>query len=185
VPDLSVKAKRLPVGREARLSGMTVRLRPSARAIILDESDRILLCRFEFSRDERTIVVWAAPGGGVEPGDTLEAALRRELLEEVGLEFTGVPPHVWHQEVVRPGHAPGFDGVINDYFLVRTAAFSPSGMLTESEIAAENVSGFRWWTHAEVDAYRGTDLFSPRCLAAALGGLLTDGPPRVPVLMGL
>jgi 8-oxo-dGTP diphosphatase len=164
---------------------MAVSLRPSARAIILDESDRILLCRFAFSRDGHPVVVWAAPGGGVEPGETLAAALRRELLEEVGLELTGDRPHVWHQEVVRPGHAVGFDGVINDYFLVRTAAFSPAGMLSESELAAENISGFRWWTHAEIAGYRGTDLFSPRGLAAALGGLLTDGPPPVPLLMGL
>jgi 8-oxo-dGTP diphosphatase len=71
---------------------MAVNLRPSARAVILDESDRILLCRFEFSRDGRTFVVWAAPGGGVEAGETLEDALRRELLEEVGLELTGVWP---------------------------------------------------------------------------------------------
>ena len=91
---------------------MTANLRPSARAIILDESDRILLCRFEFSRDGRMIVVWAAPGGGVESAETLQAALRRELLEEVGLELIGDWPHVWHQEVVRPGHADGFDGVI-------------------------------------------------------------------------
>ncbi|HUB40226.1 MAG TPA: NUDIX domain-containing protein [Streptosporangiaceae bacterium] len=164
---------------------MAVSLRPSARAIILDESNRILLCRFAFSRDGRAIVVWAAPGGGVEPGETLHEALRRELLEEVGLELAGDWPHVWHQEVVRPGHAVGFDGVINDYFLVRTVAFSPSGALGERELAAENISGFRWWTHAEIAEYRGTDLFSPRGLAAALGGLLTDGPPPVPAVMGL
>ncbi len=64
-----------------------VNLRPSARAIILDEDDRILLCRFEFLRDGQHVVVWATPGGGVEPGETLLAALRRELLEEVGLEI--------------------------------------------------------------------------------------------------
>ena len=66
-----------------------VKLRPSARAIVLDEHDRILLCRFELEREGSPVVVWATPGGGVEPGETLLEALRRELREEVGLEVTG------------------------------------------------------------------------------------------------
>ena len=103
----------------------SVKLRHSVRGIILDEGDRVLLCRFAIPEPAGTVVVWAAPGGGVEPGETLLAALRRELLEEVGLALSDDPPHVWHQEVVEPGHAQGYDGVINDYFLIRAAAFPP------------------------------------------------------------
>jgi 8-oxo-dGTP diphosphatase len=76
-----------------------VRLRPGARGIILDQDDRILLCRFEFNRQDGPAVVWATPGGGVEPGESLLAALRRELDEEVGLVVDHDAPHVWHQEV--------------------------------------------------------------------------------------
>jgi 8-oxo-dGTP diphosphatase len=168
-------------GPASRLSGMAVNLRPSARAIILDENDRILLCRFEFSRGGRALVVWSTPGGGVEAGETLLAALRRELLEEVGLEFAGDPPHVWHQVVVRPGQVPGYDGVINDYFLIRTSAFTPRGAMTDAELAAEGITGFDWWTPAGITAYRGPDLFGPRELAGALAALLADGPPAVPL----
>ncbi|WP_245687124.1 NUDIX domain-containing protein [Streptacidiphilus griseoplanus] len=47
----------------------TVRLRHSVRAIVLDEEDRILLCRHTAPEPPGT-VVWAAPGGGVERGET-------------------------------------------------------------------------------------------------------------------
>ena len=159
-------------------------LRHSVRALILDEDDRILLCRFAIPEPAGT-VVWAAPGGGIEPGETPLAALRRELLEEVGLAVNADPPHVWHQEVVAPGHAAGYDGVINDYFLVRTAGFDPRGTLSDVELAAENISGLEWWDPSEVARYDGPDLFSPRDLATPLTALITSGLPGRPVRLGL
>lgn len=70
-------------------------LREAARAIVVDPEERILLVRFEFpARTEEhpsSNVVWATPGGGVGPDETHEAALRRELAEEVGLEKSTSP----------------------------------------------------------------------------------------------
>lgn len=161
-----------------------MRLRAGARGIILDEDERILLCRFEFNRADGRAVVWATPGGGVEPGESLLAALRRELDEEVGLVLDHDPPHVWHQEVVQAGRMAGYDGVTNDYFLIRTAAFTPRGSMTDADLASEGVTGFRWWTMAEITAYQGPDLFGPRGLPTALAALLADGPPAVPLQLG-
>jgi hypothetical protein len=49
----------------------TARLRRAVRAVILAEDNRVLLCRFSFPHPAVPMgaaVVWAAPGGGIEPG---------------------------------------------------------------------------------------------------------------------
>ncbi|MFE5096229.1 NUDIX hydrolase [Streptomyces sp. NPDC056638] len=162
----------------------SLNLRHSVRAVVLDENDRILLCRFAIPEPAGT-VAWAAPGGGVERDETALAALRRELHEEVGLTVDTDPPHVWHQQVVAPGHAAGYDGVVNDYFLIRTASFHPRGAMSDDELAAENIDGFRWWQLGDIADYRGSELFSPRDLASPLAALIAGGVPGRPVSLGL
>ena len=61
-------------------------LRPmtlGARAAVFDRDGRVFLVKHSYLRG------WHLPGGGVEPGETLAEAARREVQEETGLRLTG------------------------------------------------------------------------------------------------
>lgn len=161
-----------------------MRLRHAVRAILLTEDDHILLCRFPLTERPGT-GVWVAPGGGIEPSETQLDALRRELLEEVGYRLDGTPPRIWHQEVVSDEYVQGYDGIINEYYLVRTPRFTPQGTFSEAELAAENISDFKWWKLDDITAYDGDDVFSPRALNSLLATLDVSGPSAEVVSIGL
>lgn len=61
------------------LKKMKTSLAPAALALILsdDESQVLLVKRYD-------VPVWVLPGGGIDPGETPEAAVVREVYEETG-----------------------------------------------------------------------------------------------------
>ena len=155
-----------------------LRLRVATRAIVLDEDDRILLVRASGERE-----LWLTTGGGVEEGETDEAAVRRELFEEAGLvEFT-LGPLVWTRTVVHPLESGRWDGQTERLYLVRTSSFEPAPGLSWEALRREGMNAVRWWTLDELEAAE--TLFSPRRLPLLLRRLILDGPPAEPIDVGL
>ena len=114
----------------------------------------------------------------------MEDALRRELVEEVGLHDVTIGPLVWIRTHIIPFVNGLFDGQRDHVHLVRTPAFEPCPALSWEQLNAEFVFDLRWWT---LDEIRGaTDVrFVPGALAEHLAALLADGPPRRPIDVGV
>jgi 8-oxo-dGTP diphosphatase len=109
------------------MAGVVDAIRIRVACVALDGEGRVLLVQHrKQGRD-----YWLLPGGGVEAGETLIAAARRELLEETGLvgevgrmvlvcESIDQPAgrhivHVTFAATVRPGPlTPGHDGRLVD-----------------------------------------------------------------------
>ena len=72
-----------------------------AVGVLIDSDGRFLLT----SRPEGKVYAgyWEFPGGKLEAGETVEAALRRELHEEIGITIGDV--HPWKIEIVDYEHA--------------------------------------------------------------------------------
>ncbi len=129
---------------------MNLRLRRSARVLLFNEADQILLIRFVAQREDGPFVFWVTPGGEVEPNETDLAAAQRELREELGLtvrlsgpahrESGGTYTHLG--ETVR-----NFD----TFFAARCGRDEPKlAGVTAEEIALMREA--RWWSFAELAA---------------------------------
>ena len=159
---------------------MIVVVREGVRALVLDPDDRILLVRFV--NPENGDEFWATPGGGIDPGETLEDALKRELREETGLAEVELGPVVWTRRHVFPWAGKTLDQS-ERIALVRVPAFEPQPQLTAEQLVDEGIYELRWWTLDELESARAN--FAPRRIVRFLRQLLEEGPPPAPIDVGV
>lgn len=156
--------------------------RSSARVIVVDASDRVLLLRGGDPRRPGP-AVWHTPGGGIDPGESPQHAACRELAEEVGLELEDpqtLGPVVWTRRFEF-----SFDGVLYDQDEVFYWLQVDSHDVDESRhtpLERRYLSGHRWFSVSELEGF--DELVAPPDLGPQLAKLLTDGLPQVPVAVG-
>jgi len=98
--------------------------------IVVDPAGRVLLVK---RRNEPLAGRWSLPGGIVELGEALDAAVRREVREETGLEVR-VGPLV---EVVQRVHRDAENRVEWHYVLLDYLCWSDAGAPAAASDAAE------------------------------------------------
>jgi 8-oxo-dGTP diphosphatase len=70
---------------------------------LLEREGKILICRRR--EDQAHPLKWEFPGGKIEAGESPEAALARELGEELGIE-AAIGPELMRYEFAYPGKQP-------------------------------------------------------------------------------
>lgn len=144
--------------------------RQAIRAILLTPEQEILL--FRIKPPDGRAKFWIAPGGGMEPGETVEAGLRRELREEVGLEHFVLGPLVWRRQ-----HTFDWAGKRilqrEEYYVVHVPRFEPH---MSDALEMQVLDAVRWWPVAALA--QATERLTPLSLADIVARYLAEGPPQ-------
>lgn len=86
---------------------------------IIENNGEYLLCKMA---DDRGVFPgqWALSGGGMEPGETIEQALRREIREELGeaLQITQMTPWTFRDDVRTKTYPDGTQEPIYMLYLI-------------------------------------------------------------------
>jgi len=118
-----------------RASGLPIR--EAVRAVVVAPDGRTLMLHYATEYEEW----WIPPGGGIDPGETDEQALRRELREELGFEGFELGPLLFESER-RFLLEYGYGGQRNRLYLVRAPLF-------EARVVSE-ARDARWFTLDEL-----------------------------------
>lgn len=166
------------IEHDHRINMVMIR-RKAVRAVIMTPDHRILLMKVQ--EPVTGLQIWTTPGGGLEPGESDEEGLRREVAEETGSRDFRLGPPTWTRK-----HNFSWNGRSyrqrEVYFLVRADYFVP---VMDVEAAPGEASAFRefhWWTIGAIASSE--ERFAPGNLHCLLESIAEKGPPDTPFSVG-
>ncbi|WP_283605547.1 NUDIX domain-containing protein [Lactobacillus gallinarum] len=142
--------------------------RKIVRAIVFDDQENYYFVRAKRDDDFGKATLIETSGGGVEVGEDLETALKRELKEELGAEV-----EIMHKiGIVSDYYNLIHRHNINNYYLCKVTSFGEKH-LTKDEIEDFHLSTLRL-------SYRDAEKEYQKCAETKIGKLIADR--ELPVL---
>lgn len=162
---------------------MEKKTRYTVRALLFNPAGEVLL--FQYRNDPNIHPVggqplgsdyWGTIGGGIDEGEDLFDALRREIFEETGQKDIRIGPQVFHRKVDLVFYG-GLLHVDEKYFVAHTARndISTDG---HTQIERKFVADTRWWSPAAIA--ESNELILPRLLRSYAAPLSAgEYPPQI------
>ena len=109
--------------------------------------------------------VWFTVGGGIEPGETLEVAARREIFEETGFSEVEIGAVLWRDEQVHRDRKGRPVQIKATYIMAHCRGGAPSRDGWQAR-EREFVDDIRWWRIADLAGCQ-EPIFPPDLLVRA------------------
>lgn len=157
-------------------------VRYAVRVLLFDPAGRLLLLHAAVPNGG---TIWCPPGGAIEPGESPEEAVQREVLEETGLQLGHPGRHVWTRSLVMTGaNAEAFGTHHHERFFAIQLEEVPGIDLDRNPDLTEldTLKGFRWWAPDELAAAT-IEVFVPRDLADRVRPLIEGDWPSEPLTL--
>jgi len=153
---------------------MALKTRLIVVPLLVDSDNRVLLCRMAPSRGVFP-GQWALPGGGVEDGERIEDALRREVREELGIDLASLSPLLFKDAVLEKLAAEGSRMPLHMVFLVYRCTPTSLALTLNAEFTE-----YLWASPATLLALELNPLTRSTLGAAGLLPQAPDGPSGRP-----
>lgn len=158
----------------------TPRERPTVRVLLFDPDHRLLLMKGRLTYAADAPSWWFTVGGGMEPGETPEAAACREVAEETGFLDIRLGPVVWRREGI--GHLSSGEQVLfkEHYLVAHCAGGEPLRDGWEAH-EVDLVDDLRWWHLTEIRS--SDERIFPQGLADLLPVIIDGQYPDQPLTL--
>lgn len=155
--------------------------RKSIRFLLFNSQNQLLLIRVvdpsttgidKKSRD----AFWCTPGGSMEPNETVEETIARELFEETGLSINDVQvgPFVWygkHRMIIR-----GQETEMNEQFIVLHTVKNELSTANFTDEEKEVITNLTWLSYEEILNHH--EVIFPVILRSHLPDIISGNYPK-------